>query len=52
MGFYMPVTIVEDAKRHNLVVAPIDVIVSGWDCTLEPLTKVAAALPSAWGFDT
>jgi error-prone DNA polymerase len=36
MGFYMPVTIVEDAKRHNLVVAPIDVIVSGWDCTLEP----------------
>jgi error-prone DNA polymerase len=36
MGFYMPATIVEDAKRHNLVVAPIDVTVSDWDCTLEP----------------
>jgi error-prone DNA polymerase len=35
MGFYMPATIVEDAKRHNLVVAPIDVAVSDWDCTLE-----------------
>ncbi|HEY7319977.1 MAG TPA: error-prone DNA polymerase [Candidatus Binatia bacterium] len=35
MGFYMPATIVEDAKRHNLVVAPIDVTVSDWDCTLE-----------------
>jgi error-prone DNA polymerase len=31
-----PATIVEDAKRHNLVVAPIDVTVSDWDCTLEP----------------
>ena len=35
MGFYMPATIVEDAKRHHLVVAPIDVAVSDWDCTLE-----------------
>ena len=32
----MPATIVEDAKRHHLVVAPIDVAVSSWDCTLEP----------------
>ena len=31
----MPATIVEDAKRHHLVVAPIDVAVSDWDCTLE-----------------
>jgi len=36
MGFYSPATIVEDAKRHNLVVRPIDVTVSDWDCTLEP----------------
>jgi len=36
MGFYMPATIVEDAKRHHLVVAPINVAVSSWDCTLEP----------------
>ncbi|MGH7825149.1 MAG: error-prone DNA polymerase, partial [Candidatus Binatia bacterium] len=35
MGFYMPATIVEDGKRHNVVVRAIDVTVSDWDCTLE-----------------
>src|SRR4030095_6386494 len=44
MGFYMPATIVEGAKRHDLVVRPIDVIVSDWDCTLE------ASDDSAGGF--
>ncbi len=36
MGFYAPATIVEDAKRHGIVVAPIDARLSDWDCTLEP----------------
>lgn len=36
MGFYTPSTIVEDAKRHGVVVAPIDVQRSRWDCFLEP----------------
>jgi len=36
MGFYSPGTIVGDAKRHDVVVRPIDVCVSAWDCTLEP----------------
>ncbi len=36
MGFYMPATIVEDAKRHDVVVRPVDAQVSYWDCTLEP----------------
>ena len=36
MGFYAPATIVEDAKRHHVIVRPIDVRVSEWDCTLEP----------------
>ncbi len=36
MGFYSPSTLVEDAKRHGVVVAPIDVLHSEWDCTLEP----------------
>src|SRR4029434_1768107 len=49
MGFYMPATIVEDAKRHNLVVAPIDVIVSGWDCTLEPSDHSAGGVPVRMG---
>jgi error-prone DNA polymerase len=35
MGFYMPSTIVEDAKRHGVVVLPIDASVSEWDCTME-----------------
>ncbi|HUC99603.1 MAG TPA: OB-fold nucleic acid binding domain-containing protein, partial [Candidatus Polarisedimenticolaceae bacterium] len=35
MGFYLPATIVEDAKRHGVVVRPIDAQVSDWDCTLE-----------------
>ncbi|NUM56139.1 MAG: error-prone DNA polymerase [Candidatus Hydrogenedentes bacterium] len=36
MGFYSPATLVEDAKRHGVVVNPIDVLHSDWDCTLEP----------------
>ncbi len=35
MGFYTPATIVEDAKRHRVVVRSIDVQTSDWDCTLE-----------------
>ena len=35
MGFYAPATIVEDAKRHDVIVRPVDVQVSEWDCTLE-----------------
>ena len=35
MGFYMPATIVEDAKRHGIKVRPLDVQISEWDCTLE-----------------
>jgi error-prone DNA polymerase len=49
MGFYMPATIVEDAKRHNLVVAPIDVAVSEWDCTLEPSDQSAGGFAVRMG---
>ena len=49
MGFYMPATIIEDAKRHNLVVAPIDVIVSAWDCTLEPSDRSAGGFAVRMG---
>ena len=35
MGFYMPSTIIEDAKRRGLTVLPVDVTVSDWDCGLE-----------------
>src|SRR5215472_8974537 len=49
MGFYMPATIIEDAKRHNLIVAPIDVIVSAWDCTLEPSDRSAGGFAVRMG---
>ena len=35
MGFYAPAQIVQDARRHGVEVRPVDVLVSGWECTLE-----------------
>jgi error-prone DNA polymerase len=35
MGFYGPSQLVQDAKRHGVVVRPVDVAVSGWESTLE-----------------
>jgi len=35
MGFYSAATIVDDAKRHGIEVRSVDVLRSGWDCTIE-----------------
>ena len=35
LGFYSPATLVKDAERHGVVVLPIDVTRSEWECTLE-----------------
>src|SRR6185312_3561464 len=35
MGFYAPGTIIEDAKRHGVVVRPVDASRSAFECTLE-----------------
>jgi len=35
MGFYQPATLIKDAQRHGLKFKPIDVVHSGWDCTIE-----------------
>jgi error-prone DNA polymerase len=35
MGFYHPATLVKDAQRHGVVIAPIDVNASGWKCRWE-----------------
>ncbi|MFQ5352601.1 MAG: OB-fold nucleic acid binding domain-containing protein, partial [Candidatus Binatia bacterium] len=35
MGFYSPATIVDDTKRHDVTVLPIDLCKSSWDCSLE-----------------
>ncbi|KQW43285.1 MULTISPECIES: error-prone DNA polymerase [unclassified Roseateles] len=36
LGFYSPSQLVQDAKRHGVVVLPADVMRSEWDCVLEP----------------
>jgi len=35
MGFYGPSQLVQDAQRHDVIVRPVDVMSSHWDCTLE-----------------
>ncbi|HEX6913619.1 MAG TPA: error-prone DNA polymerase, partial [Chitinophagaceae bacterium] len=35
MGFYQPAQIVSDARKHGVVVLPVDVNLSQWDHTLE-----------------
>ena len=37
MGFYSPGTLIEDAKRHGVIVLPVDASRSRYDSTLEPL---------------
>jgi error-prone DNA polymerase len=37
MGFYSPSQLVQDAKRHGVQVLPVDVTISGWDSSLEPM---------------
>ncbi|MBS0188371.1 MAG: error-prone DNA polymerase, partial [Planctomycetes bacterium] len=36
MGFYAPAQIIRDAKEHGVIVRPIDINHSNWDCTIEP----------------
>ncbi|MGB3427752.1 MAG: error-prone DNA polymerase, partial [Burkholderiaceae bacterium] len=36
LGFYAPAQIVRDAMNHGVEIRPIDVMVSDWNCTLEP----------------
>jgi error-prone DNA polymerase len=35
MGFYSPGTLIEDARRHGVIVRPVDLTASSWDHTLE-----------------
>jgi len=49
MGFYTPATIVEDAKRHHVVVRSIDIQTSDWDCTLEHCPESAGGFALRMG---
>lgn len=35
MGFYQPAQLISDARKHGVVIKPVDVNYSNWDCTLE-----------------
>jgi len=37
MGFYSRSSLVQDARRHNVEVRPVDVCASGWEASLEPM---------------
>jgi error-prone DNA polymerase len=43
LGFYAPSQLVQDARRHGIVVLAIDVLHSQWDCTLESLHGAESA---------
>ncbi|MFQ5830958.1 MAG: error-prone DNA polymerase, partial [Candidatus Methylomirabilia bacterium] len=49
MGFYAPSTLVEDARRYGLVVRPVDVRASAWDCALEPCSESAGSFAVRMG---
>jgi len=44
MGFYSPDQILQDARRHQLQIRPVDVRASDWDCGLEPITGAQPAI--------
>jgi len=35
LGFYTPSQLVQDARRHDVIVRRVDVMDSDWDCTIE-----------------
>jgi len=39
MGFYSPSQLVQDARRHGVVIQSVDVTKSEWDCTIEPINE-------------
>ena len=44
LGFYTPSQLVQDAVRHGVIVRPVDVQHSEWDCTLGPSSNSEPAL--------
>ncbi len=44
MGFYTPDQILQDARRHQITVLPVDVHYSKWDCTLEEADRGGPAI--------
>jgi error-prone DNA polymerase len=45
LGFYSPSQLVQDAKRHEVMVQPVDVMVSEQDCVLEQTENTIVGVP-------
>ncbi len=50
MGFYSPATIINDARRHEVKVRPVDLAHSEWDSTLEAGYSPSRASPRGAAF--
>ncbi len=46
MGFYSPSQLVQDARRHDIEVRPVDIHRSGWESTLETPNRQAEIVSS------
>jgi error-prone DNA polymerase len=46
MGFYGPAQLLGDVRRHGVEVHSVDVTISDWDCTLEPVAAVQGIQPA------
>ena len=45
MGFYHPATLIKDAERQGVLVRPLDVQASGWNCRWEDRGEVRKGAP-------
>jgi error-prone DNA polymerase len=41
MGFYSPASLVRDAQKHGVIVRPVCVLASDWDCTIEATPRAS-----------
>ncbi len=46
LGFYGPSQLVQDARRHGVLVRAVDVSFSEWDCTLEDAVEAPQGRPA------
>jgi error-prone DNA polymerase len=52
MGFYSVGTLIEDARRHGVIVNPVDLTKSSWDHTLENETEKETEIERDVGIET
>ena len=51
VGFYTSSALVQDARRHGVVVLPVDVTMSDWESTLQPCGAVRLGLNHVKGME-